>query len=97
MGLNKTWVQIVWLDITSKSEPWISLDEAVEMEPAMMVTVGCLLEENASFVTIASTLDISEELVGDVNCIPRGTILEIKPIASVNIAELCAGEHKSQE
>ena len=70
-------VCILWLDITNKTEPWIGLDEAIDMRPATMRTVGWIIEDAADYITIASTVDTTDDLVGDVNCIPRGVILEI--------------------
>ena len=70
-------VCVLWLDITSKTEPWICHEEAIEMRPATMRTVGWVLEDNSEYIIIASTVDTSDELVGDVNCIPKGVILEI--------------------
>mgnify|MGYP003662644038 CR=1 FL=1 len=73
-------VCVLWLDITSKTEPWICLDEAVEMRPATMRTVGWIIEDTPDYITIASTIDTTDDLVGDVNCIPRGVIVEIRHI-----------------
>ncbi len=70
-------VKITWLDITSQTDPWIDMDEALEMKPAIMVSVGWIVKDTLEFVTLASTLDTEEELVGDVNCIPRATIMSI--------------------
>tara|TARA_R110000824_G_scaffold195727_1_gene378601 strand:+ start:627 stop:890 length:264 start_codon:yes stop_codon:yes gene_type:complete len=76
--------RITWLDITSKSEPWIHIDEALEMKPAKMQTLGWIIFDNSEYVIIASTLEISEDLAGDVNCIPFGTILEIEKLPLTN-------------
>ena len=75
-------MMLKWLDITSQSEPWISLDEAVSMKPAVMVSLGWIIKETLEYITIASTVDTEEELVGDVNCIPRAAILEMKCLSS---------------
>lgn len=74
-----------WLDITSQSEPWMSVEDALDMKPAVMLSVGWIVKETPEYITIASTLDMEEELVGDVNCIPRKTIMEIIPIRLVNV------------
>ncbi len=73
-------VRITWLDITSQTDPWIDIDDAMEMKPAIMISVGWIVKENIDFVTLASTVDTEEELVGDVNCIPRPTIMNIEPL-----------------
>ena len=71
-------VKITWLDITSQTDPWIDIDDAMEMKPAIMISVGWIVKDNIDFVTLASTVDTEEELVGDVNCIPRSTIMSIE-------------------
>jgi hypothetical protein len=78
-------MMIKWLDITSQSEPWISLEEARDMKPAAMVSLGWVIKETAEYITIASTVDTEEELVGDVNCIPRLVIIEMTPLASTGV------------
>ena len=78
-------MMVKWLDITSQSEPWISLEEAKSMKPAVMVSLGWIIKETPDFITFASTVDTEEELVGDVNCIPRLVILEMMPLTSVDV------------
>ena len=75
-------MMVKWLDITAQSEPWISLDEAKDMKPAVMVSLGWIIKETLEYITIASTVDTEDELVGDVNCIPRAAILEMKCLSS---------------
>jgi len=74
---NKEVKLVTWLDITSQTEPWIDLTEAQDMKPATMVTLGWIVKETSAFVTLASTHDLDEDLVGDVNCIPRPAIISI--------------------
>ena len=73
-------IKVTWLDITSKSEPWIDLDEVREMKPATMVSVGWLIVDSESFITVASTLDCIDDIAGDVNCIPQSTVLLVEPV-----------------
>jgi len=73
-------VKLTWLDITSKSEPWIDFDEVRDMKPATMVSVGWVVVDSEVFITLASTLDCVDEIAGDVNCIPKSTILRIEPV-----------------
>jgi len=77
---------VTWLDITSQTEPWIDVGEAKEMKPAKMITLGWIVKETHEFITLASTLDAEEELVGDVNCIPRPAILSIIHLSVVDAA-----------
>lgn len=78
-------MMVKWLDITSQSEPWISLEEAISMKPAVMVSLGWIIKETLEYITIASTVDTEEELVGDVNCIPRLVIIEMIPLSSTGV------------
>jgi hypothetical protein len=73
---------VKWLDITSQGDPWIDMADAMAMKPAVMVSLGWIIREAPDFFTLASTLDTEEELVGDVNCIPRAAILEMKCLSS---------------
>ena len=73
-------VILVWLDITSQTDPWIERGEASLMRPAEMHTCGWILEETDTYITIYSTYDQEGELVGDVNCIPKRAILGVKEV-----------------
>ena len=81
--------EITWLDITNKPDPWISLEEALEMTPAKMQTLGWIIYDSGDHIIIASTIDTLEDMVGDVNCIPKGTILEIVLLPESNIQDFC--------
>lgn len=65
---------MVWEDIVGDSRPWVELSEAKTLKPARMVTLGYLISETPSALTIAGTLDVHGSSVGDVNVIPKGTV-----------------------
>ena len=66
-------VVIEWEDITGNSEPWFTVQDALDLEPARMTTVGWLISDQADFIIISSTLGDKEE-AGDINCIPKSVI-----------------------
>ncbi len=74
-------IQVTWVDITSQTEPWIEVEEARQLRPARMVTAGWIVEQTPEYLTIASTVDLDSDSVGDVNCIPTRTLLEVKSIS----------------
>lgn len=73
-------ILVTWVDITSQTEPWIDVEEARQLRPARMITAGWIVEQTPEYLTIASTVDLDSDLVGDVNCIPTRTLLEVKSL-----------------
>jgi len=67
-------VKVVWHDAVSY-DPWESITE-VNHEPARIVTVGFLLKDDGN-VTVAQTLDTSNEKCCLVMVIPAGWIESI--------------------
>lgn len=76
---KRRWVAVFWEDIVGVERPWLSFQEALEVAPAPMVTLGLLLHQNKHYLLIASTLELSEEegQIGSVCCIPRGAVQSI--------------------
>jgi hypothetical protein len=70
------WVAVFWEDIVGVERPWLSSEEALQVTPAPMVTLGVLLSRSKECVVVASTLELSQEdpHVGSVCCIPTGAI-----------------------
>ena len=73
------WVLIEWLDTTNMQEPWSSLQDAMEIRPAVIRTVGAVITSNDDFITVAGAVGTEGEL-GDVNCIPQGCIIFNVPL-----------------
>lgn len=81
--MTQLWVAIQWQDIVGVEQPWITPDEAKELKPAKMTTVGMVIKEAQHYLVIASTLeDANEPLYGNVNCIPRGCIDHIQVLGA---------------
>ena len=64
-------------DITSYDGSWMGLDEAKALKPAQMETLGWIVRSEEDYIVIVSTMDSSEDLVGNVNSIPHNAITEI--------------------
>ena len=75
-------VQVEWEDITGNSEPWFTVQDALDLEPARMVTVGWLISDREGYITISSTLGDKEE-ASDINCIPKSVIKKMTIINEV--------------
>ncbi len=73
-------VMVVWLDITGKDDAWMDLSEAKTMKPSKMITSGWLLRESDDYIVVASSMDMAEGIVGNINAIPRCVIEAIKKI-----------------
>jgi hypothetical protein len=71
-------VMVHWQDITGHERPWLDPEEALEMQPAPMVSVGLLVHLNDDYLTIAGTWETGDEQqFGNVNCIPRGAVVNL--------------------
>lgn len=78
-------IMVKWLDILGEDQsPWSTLDEAKELKPAPITSIGKLLEDNDEYLTIAASWDDESELVGNVNCIPKGVIREVSRVGVVD-------------
>lgn len=76
---KRRWVAVFWEDIVGIERPWLSFQEALEVHPAPMVTLGLLLEQTKQHILLASTLELTEGegQIGSVCCIPRGAVLSV--------------------
>jgi hypothetical protein len=55
----------------------MGLEEAKALKPAQMETLGWIIRAEEDYIVLVSTMDSSEDLVGNVNSIPRNAITEI--------------------
>ena len=89
-------VLIEWLDITSNEQPWMDEEEVKKLIPLSIVTVGRLIEENDSSITVAASWgeDDGELFWGNVNCIPRGVIKSVRllPMPEDSVCSPAAGK-----
>tara|TARA_R100000234_G_scaffold30961_1_gene18215 strand:- start:539 stop:754 length:216 start_codon:yes stop_codon:yes gene_type:complete len=60
----------------------MGLEEAKALKPAQMETLGWIVRSEEDYIVIVSTMDSSEDLVGNINAIPHSAITEIvrKPV-----------------
>ena len=73
------WLVVHWCDIVCVEEPWITPEEADDLQPAKMITVGWLVKDTEEFLVLASTFeDAKDPQLGNVNCIPKGVISRIE-------------------
>lgn len=73
-------VVVIWEDTAALEETWSDEEDARELKPGIMHSVGWILAQTPKYLTIASSVEFDEDLVGDVNCIPLGCIREIKQV-----------------
>lgn len=73
-------VLIVWLDIAGKDDAWMDITDAKSMKPGRMITSGWVLKETEDYIVVASSLDMNEGIVGNINAIPRCVIESTKKI-----------------
>tara|TARA_R100001082_G_scaffold65878_1_gene37153 strand:+ start:673 stop:930 length:258 start_codon:yes stop_codon:yes gene_type:complete len=72
-------VIVEWEDITSNTEPWLYISDALELEPAQMTTVGWLVEDREESIILISSIGDNKE-VGDINCIPKSVIKDMREL-----------------
>ena len=81
-------VKVTWLDTNETSDSgWLSLDEVKKNKPCKISSVGWIVNEDEKFITIAADVDATEiesesdELLGRVQCFPRGCIEKIETLS----------------
>lgn len=74
------WVLVHWLDITSCEHPWLTQEEAAVLIPAEMWSAGLIVTQNEKVLVLAGTVDPSEPAYGNVNAIPMGVVLSVRPL-----------------
>ena len=70
---------VEWEDITSNTEPWLYISDALDLEPAQMTTVGWLVEDREDSIILISSIGDNKE-VGDINCIPKSVIKDMREL-----------------
>lgn len=74
------WVLVHWLDITSCEHPWLTQEEATVLRPAEMWSAGHIVTQDKKVLVLAGTVDPSELSYGNVNAIPMGVVLSVRPL-----------------
>ena len=75
--INYPLVIVEWEDITGNTEPWLVIEDALELEPARMTSVAWMISDKPEYIIISSTIGDKKE-VSDINCIPRSAIKSMK-------------------
>ena len=70
---------INWQDTTHSDEPWLSTEDAKNLKPAEMTTIGTLIEDREDSVVVAGSWGDAGE-AGDVNCIPKSAIKRLRVV-----------------
>lgn len=65
-------VEVIWFDSKGMTPDWEHRDEIEEMEPALVTSVGYLLSDQQSYITILQS-DSEKQLMGRLT-IPRACI-----------------------
>lgn len=73
-------VIVIWEDTAALEDTWSDKEEAKELLPGIMHSVGWILTKTNEYITITSSVEFDGDLVGDVNCIPTGCIKEIRQL-----------------
>jgi hypothetical protein len=74
------WVFVQWVDIAACEHPWISKEDAKALKPATMQTAGAVVVDGKDHMVLAGTVEADESSYGNVNAIPKGVILSVKPM-----------------
>ena len=76
-----------WFDATGATE-WTTEDEAKLSAPALVTTIGVILDRDARRIVVASTLGHgADRAVGDVTTIPATWVKSVRLLGEVLIAE----------
>lgn len=71
-------VMVHWIDIIGDDlNPWSTLEQAKEMKPEPIATIGKVVEDNDQHMVIASSWNDQGGLLGNLNCIPKGVIQSV--------------------
>ena len=76
-------VYVIWQDATNLTG-WSSLEEAVELTPAVIYSLGWLIHEDSVKIVLAHSLDPDD---GENLCaltVPKSWILELKHFPVIN-------------
>ena len=77
-------VKVEWQDITGHDRPWWEPEDAKGLRPAVITSIGVLVNEAEGYVTLAGSWEDDGALLGNVNCIPTGVIRKMEVIHDYN-------------
>lgn len=83
-------VLVHWIDIIGDDHnPWSSLEQAKDMKPEPISTIGKVVEDNDEFMVVASSWNDQGGLLGNLNCIPKGVVQGVLEV-DVDVGETWA-------
>lgn len=89
-------VLVEWNDAASlRSSGWKSIDEANDLSPSLVRSVGWLAVDHADYVVIVSHTADSDKCDGEV-CIPRGMISRVADLVEC-LLTIDAAEQRQKE
>lgn len=73
------YVEVKWMDAFSVDE-WTHLDDALKVEPCLIVSVGIMIQETDSFIAMAVSHDTVNDNYSCIKVIPNGMINSIREL-----------------
>ena len=80
-------VLVHWTDTVGHGDSaWMTSDEAIDVKPCPMVTIGYLLFDSESYIVVAGTrsIDVDDDTFGNVNSIPKCCVTAVTAICDRN-------------
>ena len=75
-------VVVTWLDIVGHERPWYEPEEAQGLRPAEITSLGILIDEKEDYIIVAGSWEDDGCLLGNVSCIPRGVVRELRSLGN---------------
>ena len=73
-------VKVRWLD-TILINRWTSLEDAQAIRPSENISVGWIIEEDESHLTIAASWDIENNNVANCDSFPKVNVISVEDLA----------------
>jgi len=80
--MNKRVVMVRWVDSCSSSNLWSNREDIEEAKPLECLTIGFVVWETESHLTLAASLSNDGDQVAGDMCIPQPCIIEITEVWS---------------
>ena len=72
-------VAVEWFDAVANDE-WLSLDDAISLEPQKITTIGWLIHDDDFKIIVAASKDDDNSQLGNTWCIPKVWTVAIEKI-----------------
>ena len=87
---NKSIELIRWTDSVGLSSGWQDMEDALEIEPSIVVSVGTILREEEDYLVIASSWSAARQF-GGVLAIPKASIVERRMLRKETLVTISNG------